>query len=136
MKSWQRLTLTRLRAHYHQRWKLSLPSSGWSRVFFFRYGNQPEQFIISHESCLDIINSNIAHVMMVAHIIMMHFYTLLNDANSLINKKNSYIWQQELIPNNHCKHKYMTINYLDSCVKLSNSSIKLINSATTHQLSK
>ena len=40
MKTWRRPTLPRLKTQYHQRWKLSRPSSGWDRVGHFRHNHQ------------------------------------------------------------------------------------------------
>ena len=40
LKTWQRLTLPGLKAQYHQRWRLSRPSSGWDRVQILRYNHQ------------------------------------------------------------------------------------------------
>lgn len=40
LKTWRRPTLPRLKTQYHQRWKLSRPSSGWDRVGHFRHNHQ------------------------------------------------------------------------------------------------
>ncbi len=40
LKNWQRLTLPGLKTQYHQRWRLSRPSSGWDRVLNHRYNHQ------------------------------------------------------------------------------------------------
>ena len=39
-KAWQRLTLPHLKMQYHQRYRISLPSSGWGRVVHLCHNHQ------------------------------------------------------------------------------------------------
>ena len=40
LKTWRRPTLPHLKMQYHQRWRLSRPSSGWDRVGHLRHNHQ------------------------------------------------------------------------------------------------